>query len=102
MFATTRGPHVAASQETVSRYVKLTMGEAGIDMHCFIAYTCRHASTSTAMRRQVSIATIMTTAGWTCETMFRRFYNRPVSTNTVVTNQTFGTDRPLCGGTMHD
>ena len=82
VFATTKGPHVVASQETLSRYVRLSMGEAGIDIHCFTPYICGYTSISAAMRRQVSVATIMTAAGWTGETTFRR----PVSTNTAVTN----------------
>lgn len=80
VFATIRSPHVAASQETLSRYVRNTMAEAGIDMRQFTPYTCRHAATSAAVRRQVPIATILTAAGWTGEGTFRRFYDRPVST----------------------
>lgn len=78
VFATMRSPHVAASQETLSRYVRTTMAEAGIDMQQFTPYTCRHASTSAAWRKQVPIATILTAAGWASEGTFRRFYNRPI------------------------
>lgn len=78
VFATMRTPHVAASQETLSRYVRTTMAEAGIDMQQFTPYSCRHATTSAALRKQVPIATILTAAGWASEGTFRRFYNRPI------------------------
>ena len=72
VFATTKSPHMAAAQETLTRYVRCTMAEAGIDMDIFTPYSCRHASTSAAARRQVPLAMA---AGWTGETIFRRFYN---------------------------
>ena len=49
VFATIRVPHEAASQETLSRYVRTTMWEAGIDMQEFIPYSCRHGTTSAAV-----------------------------------------------------
>ena len=77
VFATIRCPHVAASQESLSRYVRTTMSEAGINMQEFTPYTCRHASTSAAVRKQVPVATILMAAGWSNEGTFRRFYDRP-------------------------
>ena len=86
VFATTRKPHVQASQETLTRYIRLTLAEAGIDMTQFTPYSCRHATTSAAARRQVPLATIMLAAGWTGEGTFSKFYNRPVQTLGKVTN----------------
>ena len=64
LFVTIRSPPVADSQESLFKYVRTTMAEASIDMQQFTPYTCRHASTSVAVRKQVPIATILTTAGW--------------------------------------
>ena len=87
MFATTRSPHVAASQETLSRYVRNTMAEAGIDTEHFMPYSCHHAFTSGTARKQVPLATIIMAASWAGETTFRRFYDRPVREATpTVTN----------------
>ena len=87
VFATTRSPHVAAAQETLTRYVRCTMAEAGIDMGIFTPNSCHHAFTSAAARTPVPLATIIMAAGWTSETTFRRFYNRPLSTRgTTTTN----------------
>ena len=48
MFTTTRSPHVAATQETFTSYVRSTMAEAGIDMSHFTPYSCHHIFTSVA------------------------------------------------------
>lgn len=86
VFATTRRPHVRASQDTLTRYVRTTMQEAGVDMSIFTPYSCRHAATSAAMKRQVPLATILQSAGWIGEGTFQRFYNRPLAAQAVNTN----------------
>ena len=82
MFATTQSPHVQASQEILTRYVRCILQEAGIDMNVLTLYSCKHASTSSVTRKQVLITTILYGMGWTGENAFPRFYNRP----TVVIN----------------
>ena len=75
-----------ASQSSLTRYVRITLTEAGVDTDKFTPYSCRHAATSAAYRRQVPLASILTAAGWTGKDCFQRFYNRPTKRLTQVTN----------------
>ena len=58
------------------------LGLAGINTELFSAHSTRCASTSKATA-SVSTDVILATAGWTEESTFRKFYNKPVA----VTNQ---------------
>ncbi|KAJ8972303.1 hypothetical protein NQ317_017202 [Molorchus minor] len=83
LFLTHKEPHSRASKQTISRWVKDILKEAGIDTSKFKPHTTRHASTSTAHRQGVSIETICRTAGWSQQTTtFARFYDRPLSNET--------------------
>ena len=86
MFATTRPPHVKASQDTLMRYVKVTIVEAGINTQEFTTYSCRHTTTRAVVRKQVPQATVLLAMGWSGEETFCRFYDQPVGTEHMVTN----------------
>ena len=58
------------------------LGQAGVDTEIFSRHSTRCASTSKALM-SVSTDVILATAGWTEESTFRKFYNKPVA----VTNQ---------------
>jgi hypothetical protein len=77
VFGTVKVPVKEASPATVSRLVKQTLAEAGIDA-CYGAYSARHASTSGAARAKIPLNQIMASAGWKRESTFTRFYNRPL------------------------
>lgn len=80
LFITTQKPYRTANKQTLSRWVKETLGLAGIDTNIFKAHSTRHASTSAALRQGVSIDVIRQTAGWTQQsTVFANVYNRPLS-----------------------
>jgi hypothetical protein len=49
----------------------------------FIAHGTRSASTGKAAAAALSVDHILATAGWSAESTFRKFYNRPVA----LTNQ---------------
>ncbi|KAI8432501.1 hypothetical protein MSG28_004882 [Choristoneura fumiferana] len=79
LIITFKKPYRPASVQTISRWIKTTIGEAGIDTSMFTAYSTRHASTSAAKRSGISIELIRKTAGWTSSSStFARFYNRPL------------------------
>lgn len=72
-------PHNRASSQTLSRWIKQTMSEAGINTKLFTGYSTRHASTSSVFKSGVSLNIIRKTAGWTSRSMtFAKFYNKPV------------------------
>lgn len=82
LFIATRRPYKAVSTQTLSRWIKTTLGDSGIDIQKFDAYSTRHASTSAANRSGTSIDTIKRTAGWTNKSLtFTKFYNRKITTD---------------------
>ncbi len=64
-----------ASKDTLRRWVRDELRAAGIIAS---AGSCRSASTSAALERNVSIDVIMRSAGWSSENTFRQFYQRRV------------------------
>ncbi|CAB0003843.1 unnamed protein product [Nesidiocoris tenuis] len=79
LFITWTSPFGPATKQTMSRWMKDTMSSAGIDCSIFKPHSIRHASTSTALRRGLSIELIQKTVGWSVRsTTFAKFYNRPI------------------------
>lgn len=83
LFLTTSKPHKKATKQTLSRWVKETLGTSGIDISQFKPHSTRHSSTSAAHRLGLPLDTICKTAGWSQKTStFAKFYSRPlVKTN---------------------
>ena len=79
LFLATQRPHGRAARDTLSRWVKQTMQLSGIDLSIFRPHSIRGASTSAAAANRVPLATILKSAGWTRESTFRAFYQRPVT-----------------------
>ncbi|KAJ8964604.1 hypothetical protein NQ317_019810 [Molorchus minor] len=81
LLLTFKKPHYEADPQTLSRWIKSILRESGIDTNVFSAHSTRHASTSAASRKWVSLDIIRKTAGWSINSeTFARFYNRPVKT----------------------
>jgi len=80
-------PHAPVAKNTISRWIKLTLGKAGIDTNIFKAHSTRAASTS-AVRRDVDVSIILKSAGWSRASTFAKFYNKPVNKDTDIA---FGT-----------
>lgn len=79
LFISFRRPFGAVSKQTLSRWVKCVLKNAGIDVSMYKAHSTRHASTSLAFAKGLSIDIIRKTAGWTpSSATFARFYNRPM------------------------
>ncbi|XP_047996617.1 uncharacterized protein LOC125242260 [Leguminivora glycinivorella] len=79
LFITTKRPYKAATPSTLSRWIKTTLKNSGIDTNIFKSHSVRHASTSSASIKGVSIDIIRNTAGWTGSSQtFAKFYNRPI------------------------
>jgi len=70
-------PHGLASKDTLSRWCKNVLKFAGIDVSKFTAHSTRSASTSFLAERNVNIKDIMTSAGWSNEMTFQRYYHKP-------------------------
>lgn len=79
LFLTTKKPYKAASTQSISRWIKNTLYQSGVDTKIFTAHSTRHSSTSVANRKGINIDLIKSTAGWTSRSnTFATFYNRPV------------------------
>jgi len=79
LFIALKKPHIGVSSQTLSRWIKKALKENGVDTDTFDAYSTRHASTSAAKRRGVSIDIIKKTAGWTEKSgTFARFYDKNI------------------------
>ena len=78
LFISYSKPNKAVSLDTVSRWIKTTLVDAGIDNSKYSAHSSTSASTSEAKGNSISIATIMKSTGWSQESTFTKFYNRPV------------------------
>ncbi|XP_045767233.1 uncharacterized protein LOC123868716 [Maniola jurtina] len=80
LFLSYKKPFKMVTSQTISRWIKQTLAESGVDISIFSAHSTRHASTSAAASAGVCIDTIRKTAGWTSSSsMFAQFYNRPVT-----------------------
>jgi hypothetical protein len=78
LFISYQKPYKAVTRQTISRWVKTTMTNAGIDTTRFHPHSTRAASTSKANTRAVPIDIIMSTAGWQSAKTFQKFYNKPI------------------------
>lgn len=81
LILTTKKPIHNASASTISRWIKNVLEESGVDTTIFTAHSTRHASTSAAGRRGISVDLIKKSAGWSDNSLvFAKFYNRPLHT----------------------
>lgn len=88
---TIKKPLKKASSQTISRWIKQTLAECGVDTTVFSAHSTRHASTSAAASAGVCIDTIRKTAGWSNSSLtFAKFYNRPIGDDGIFA-------RTVCG-----
>ena len=74
-------PHEPVGSATVARYVKLFLGQSGIDLTVFSAHSTRSASTSKGNNLGLNIDDIRKAGGWKSESTFRKFYNLPIHRN---------------------
>lgn len=71
-------PYKPVSKSTVSRWVKTTLGSAGVDLTRFKPHSIRAASTSAASQISVPQGTILRTAGWSSQCTFAQYYQKEV------------------------
>ena len=73
-------PHPGVTKDTIARWIRTVMLEAGLDVGTFKPHSTRSAATSKAQQACVPIQDILKHAGWSNERTFDRFYNKPVVT----------------------
>ena len=78
LFISYKKPHERVTVQTIGRWIRYTLQEAGVDTSIYKAHSTRAAATSAANRKGVPITQILSAAGWANERTFRRFYNKPL------------------------
>ncbi|XP_038051563.1 uncharacterized protein LOC119724536 isoform X1 [Patiria miniata] len=78
LFLSYTSPHKRVGSETISRWIKMTLQDAGIDIGRFKAHSTRSAACSAALQRGVPLDVIMTTAQWARSSTFAKFYNKTI------------------------
>ena len=71
-------PFKEVSRDTLTRWVRQVMAQAGLDVSKFSPHSTRAASVSAAHRASVNLDDILKTAGWSSECCFAKYYNKPI------------------------
>lgn len=71
-------PHHAVSKSTLARWLKDVMAASGVNMQVYKAHSTRAASVSAAADSSVPMESILSTAGWSSERTFAKFYKKPI------------------------
>ena len=74
-------PRRPVMSTTIARYVKLFLGQAGIDLTVFSAHSTRSASTSKANNLGLTLDDIPKAGGWIRNSTFRKHYKLPIHKN---------------------
>ncbi|XP_031780054.1 uncharacterized protein LOC100677975 [Nasonia vitripennis] len=81
LFISFKRPYKKICSQSISRWLKTVMREAGISEE-FTAHSTRHASTSKAVNQGLDISIIKNAATWSEKSkVFSKFYNRPIKGN---------------------
>ena len=84
-------PHKEASNDTVSRWIKEDMINAGIDISTFQAHSCRAASTSKAKNLGIPLSEILKRGCWSRDSTFKKFYDKDVITGSSIDEEDYTT-----------
>ena len=90
LFNSTTKPFKPVSRDTITRWIKNTMKEANIDTGLFTAHTCRSASKSKAKLAGLNIKTMLNSANWTKNNIFKRRYFKEIQENYQTDHSKFG------------
>ncbi|GFN74311.1 tyrosine recombinase [Plakobranchus ocellatus] len=85
LFISSQSPHNGVTKDTLARWIKLTLKKSGIDTSIFKAHSTRAAAASAAARTS-DVSLVLRSAGWTKETTFAKFYNKPIDNNLSQSN----------------
>ncbi len=81
VFLTTTRPFHKPSTDTVGRWIKKVLRHAGVDTKLYSAGSTRAASTSKAQRQGVNVDEILKAGGWTRQSTFVTYYNKPLKSD---------------------
>lgn len=76
LFISFSKPFEPVTAQTISRWIRVVLKEAGINTEMFKAHSTRSASVSAAFQKQLPIESILKTAGWSNASVFAKYYNK--------------------------
>ena len=68
-------PHSAVTVKTISRRIKTSLKEAGVDTNTFQGHSLRSSSYSKAKLNGANVTQILNAGGWSNEHTFAKFYH---------------------------
>ena len=74
-------PHGPVSTNTIGRWTKTIMKDAGIDVTKFTSHSSRAASTSYGKSSGLTLQEILKAGGWSNGLTFAKYYNKPIARN---------------------
>ena len=80
LFLSINRPHHPVTPATVARWLKETLRMAGVSTD-FTAHSTRATAVSVAFDKGVSIKDILNTADWTSDSVFKKYYYKPLSSS---------------------
>ena len=84
-------PHKAVTTDTIGRWIKAVMSNAGIDTDKFKAHSVRAAACSKAKTNCVPVEHILSTAGWSSSCTFAKYYNKTIVQDNTFSNAVLST-----------
>ncbi|MEW8542137.1 MAG: tyrosine-type recombinase/integrase [Candidatus Thiodiazotropha sp.] len=84
LFISMQAPHKGVTCGTIARWIKLVLKDAGININTFSAHSTRAAAASRANSKGLQLGTILKAIGWSQNSTFRKFYNKPVETSSEI------------------
>lgn len=83
LFVGLKTPNNTVSSNTIGRWIKSFLKEAGIDTEIFSAHSTQGAVASKAAKAGVSIDSILRAGDWNRKSTFTRFYRRDLDSESV-------------------
>jgi integrase len=83
VFLITMKPFTPATKSTISTWIRKGLTSAGVDLNIFTPHSTRAAAVSKLKKANVSITTIVNTAGWRNTKTFAKFYDKKIVHNEV-------------------
>lgn len=78
LILTCKKPYGPATINTISRWIKVVLGKAGVNLGEYKPGSVRHAATSMARAQGVPIGEILASGGWSGSSVFAKYYNKPI------------------------
>lgn len=76
-----RKPFAPVSRDTISRWVRMMMCRAGLDINKYAPHSCRAATVAAAKNANIPVVEIMKRVGWASAQVFATYYEKPLQKN---------------------